>query len=130
MLILQNTSVPKGSLQTLVKSMTHKKTSVSVVQLLRVILLSPSHSLSQGLQSESQKLFNIAQELLHTEEAYVKRLNLLDQVSFTLFPVSCTLLSFASNPRKCFTQNPCTMSVLTNTSVFTSKTSQLNDLYS
>uniref|UniRef100_A0A4W4DYS1 FYVE, RhoGEF and PH domain containing 3 n=1 Tax=Electrophorus electricus TaxID=8005 RepID=A0A4W4DYS1_ELEEL len=31
----------------------------------------------------SQKLFNIAKELLHTEEAYVKRLNLLDQVFCT-----------------------------------------------
>ncbi|XP_040910089.1 faciogenital dysplasia isoform X3 [Toxotes jaculatrix] len=30
--------------------------------------------------SETQKLLNIAKELLHTEEAYVKRLNLLDQV--------------------------------------------------
>ncbi|XP_026870822.2 faciogenital dysplasia isoform X3 [Electrophorus electricus] len=38
---------------------------------------------SKGLQSESQKLFNIAKELLHTEEAYVKRLNLLDQVFCT-----------------------------------------------
>ncbi|XP_076859221.1 faciogenital dysplasia isoform X2 [Brachyhypopomus gauderio] len=37
----------------------------------------------KGLQSESQKLFNIAKELLHTEEAYVKRLNLLDQVFCT-----------------------------------------------
>lgn len=31
--------------------------------------------------SETQKLLNIAKELLHTEEAYVKRLNLLDQVT-------------------------------------------------
>ncbi|XP_015276670.1 PREDICTED: FYVE, RhoGEF and PH domain-containing protein 3, partial [Gekko japonicus] len=30
--------------------------------------------------SEPQKLFNTANELLHTEEAYVKRLHLLDQV--------------------------------------------------
>lgn len=30
--------------------------------------------------SEAQKLLNITKELLHTEEAYVKRLNLLDQV--------------------------------------------------
>ncbi|KAG7332227.1 hypothetical protein KOW79_004061 [Hemibagrus wyckioides] len=42
-------------------------------------------------QSESQKLFNIAQELLHTEEAYVKRLNLLDQVF-------CTKLTAAGIP--------------------------------
>ncbi|XP_026126286.1 FYVE, RhoGEF and PH domain-containing protein 3-like [Carassius auratus] len=34
----------------------------------------------EGLPSESQKLLNIAKELLQTEEAYVKRLNLLDQV--------------------------------------------------
>ncbi|XP_053480597.1 faciogenital dysplasia [Ictalurus furcatus] len=45
----------------------------------------------KGLQSESQKLFNIAQELLHTEEAYVKRLNLLDQVF-------CTKLTEAGIP--------------------------------
>lgn len=31
--------------------------------------------------SEAQKLLNIARELLHTEEAYIKRLNLLDQVT-------------------------------------------------
>ncbi|XP_072538303.1 faciogenital dysplasia isoform X2 [Salminus brasiliensis] len=42
-------------------------------------------------KSESQKLFNIAQELLHTEEAYVKRLNLLDQVF-------CTKLTEAGIP--------------------------------
>ncbi|XP_051964304.1 FYVE, RhoGEF and PH domain-containing protein 3-like [Xyrauchen texanus] len=34
----------------------------------------------KGLQCDSQKLLNIAKELLQTEEAYVKRLNLLDQV--------------------------------------------------
>lgn len=34
--------------------------------------------------SEAQKLLNIAKELLHTEEAYVKRLNLLDQVTTRL----------------------------------------------
>uniref|UniRef100_A0A3Q3XAE1 FYVE, RhoGEF and PH domain containing 3 n=1 Tax=Mola mola TaxID=94237 RepID=A0A3Q3XAE1_MOLML len=33
--------------------------------------------------SEAQKLLNIARELLHTEEAYVRRLNLLDQVFCT-----------------------------------------------
>ncbi|XP_053325556.1 FYVE, RhoGEF and PH domain-containing protein 3, partial [Spea bombifrons] len=33
--------------------------------------------------TEPQKLFNIASELLHTEEAYVKRLHLLDQVFCT-----------------------------------------------
>lgn len=33
--------------------------------------------------SQSQKLLNIAKELLQTEEAYVKRLNLLDQVTHT-----------------------------------------------
>uniref|UniRef100_A0A4W4DYR6 FYVE, RhoGEF and PH domain containing 3 n=1 Tax=Electrophorus electricus TaxID=8005 RepID=A0A4W4DYR6_ELEEL len=42
-----------------------------------------THASERGLQSESQKLFNIAKELLHTEEAYVKRLNLLDQVFCT-----------------------------------------------
>lgn len=31
--------------------------------------------------SEAQKLLNIAKELLHTEEAYIKRLHLLDQVT-------------------------------------------------
>lgn len=30
---------------------------------------------------KSQKLLHIAQELLHTEETYVKRLHLLDQVA-------------------------------------------------
>ncbi|KAI4589206.1 hypothetical protein MJG53_003614 [Ovis ammon polii x Ovis aries] len=33
--------------------------------------------------SEPQKLLHIAQELLHTEETYVKRLHLLDQVFYT-----------------------------------------------
>ncbi|XP_069499713.1 FYVE, RhoGEF and PH domain-containing protein 3 isoform X2 [Ambystoma mexicanum] len=41
--------------------------------------------------TEPQKLFNIANELLHTEEAYVKRLHLLDQVF-------CTKLSEAGIP--------------------------------
>lgn len=45
----------------------------------------------KGSQTEPQKLFNIAQELLHTEEAYVKRLNLLDQVF-------CTKLTAAGIP--------------------------------
>ncbi|XP_056098575.1 faciogenital dysplasia isoform X2 [Rhinichthys klamathensis goyatoka] len=45
----------------------------------------------RGLQSESQKLLNIAKELLQTEEAYVKRLNLLDQVF-------CARLTEASVP--------------------------------
>lgn len=39
--------------------------------------------------TEPQKLFNIANELLHTEEAYVKRLHLLDQV----IPLAINLLS-------------------------------------
>ncbi|XP_043089249.1 faciogenital dysplasia [Puntigrus tetrazona] len=34
----------------------------------------------ESLEVKSQKLLNIAKELLQTEEAYVKRLNLLDQV--------------------------------------------------
>ncbi|XP_077308214.1 FYVE, RhoGEF and PH domain-containing protein 3 [Lithobates pipiens] len=41
--------------------------------------------------TEAQKLFNIANELLHTEEAYVKRLHLLDQVF-------CTKLAAAGIP--------------------------------
>uniref|UniRef100_A0A8C6RCJ1 FYVE, RhoGEF and PH domain-containing protein 3 n=2 Tax=Nannospalax galili TaxID=1026970 RepID=A0A8C6RCJ1_NANGA len=41
--------------------------------------------------SDSQKLFHIAQELLSTEEAYVKRLHLLDQVF-------CTRLTEAGIP--------------------------------
>ncbi|XP_044156714.1 FYVE, RhoGEF and PH domain-containing protein 3 [Bufo gargarizans] len=41
--------------------------------------------------TEPQKLFNIANELLHTEEAYVKRLHLLDQVF-------CTSLADAGIP--------------------------------
>lgn len=41
--------------------------------------------------SEAQKLLNITKELLHTEEAYVKRLNLLDQVTAGL----CRRLSVA-----------------------------------
>ncbi|XP_029456728.1 FYVE, RhoGEF and PH domain-containing protein 3 [Rhinatrema bivittatum] len=41
--------------------------------------------------TEPQKLFHIANELLHTEEAYVKRLHLLDQVF-------CTRLSEAGIP--------------------------------
>ncbi|XP_068946684.1 FYVE, RhoGEF and PH domain-containing protein 3 isoform X1 [Petaurus breviceps papuanus] len=41
--------------------------------------------------TEPQKLFNIANELLHTEEAYVKRLHLLDQVF-------CTKLAEAGIP--------------------------------
>ncbi|XP_062315171.1 faciogenital dysplasia isoform X1 [Osmerus eperlanus] len=46
--------------------------------------------------SESQKLLNIARELLHTEEAYVKRLNLLDQVF-------CTKLTEAGIPQDVIT---------------------------
>ncbi|XP_050973726.1 faciogenital dysplasia isoform X2 [Labeo rohita] len=45
----------------------------------------------KGLPSDSQKLLNIAKELLQTEEAYVKRLNLLDQVF-------CARLTEASIP--------------------------------
>uniref|UniRef100_A0A7N4P5I8 FYVE, RhoGEF and PH domain containing 3 n=1 Tax=Sarcophilus harrisii TaxID=9305 RepID=A0A7N4P5I8_SARHA len=41
--------------------------------------------------TDPQKLFNIANELLHTEEAYVKRLHLLDQVF-------CTKLAEAGIP--------------------------------
>uniref|UniRef100_A0A452HNM7 FYVE, RhoGEF and PH domain containing 3 n=1 Tax=Gopherus agassizii TaxID=38772 RepID=A0A452HNM7_9SAUR len=46
--------------------------------------------------TEPQKLFNIASELLHTEEAYVKRLHLLDQVF-------CTKLSEAGVPAEVIT---------------------------
>ncbi|EMP27895.1 FYVE, RhoGEF and PH domain-containing protein 1, partial [Chelonia mydas] len=46
--------------------------------------------------TEPQKLFNIANELLHTEEAYVKRLHLLDQVF-------CTKLSEAGVPTEVIT---------------------------
>uniref|UniRef100_A0A8C4EJI3 FYVE, RhoGEF and PH domain containing 3 n=1 Tax=Dicentrarchus labrax TaxID=13489 RepID=A0A8C4EJI3_DICLA len=46
--------------------------------------------------SKAQKLLNIAKELLHTEEAYVKRLNLLDQVF-------CTKLTEAGIPQEVIT---------------------------
>ncbi|XP_055787998.1 FYVE, RhoGEF and PH domain-containing protein 3-like isoform X1 [Salvelinus fontinalis] len=46
--------------------------------------------------SETQRLLNIARELLHTEEAYVKRLNLLDQVF-------CTKLTEAGIPQEVIT---------------------------
>ncbi|XP_014000898.1 FYVE, RhoGEF and PH domain-containing protein 3 isoform X1 [Salmo salar] len=46
--------------------------------------------------SETQRLLNIARELLHTEEAYVKRLNLLDQVF-------CTKLTEAGIPQDVIT---------------------------
>ncbi|XP_008317601.1 faciogenital dysplasia [Cynoglossus semilaevis] len=46
--------------------------------------------------SEDQKLLNIAKELLHTEEAYVRRLNLLDQVF-------CTKLTEAGIPQEVIT---------------------------
>uniref|UniRef100_A0A8C7ZIN6 FYVE, RhoGEF and PH domain containing 3 n=1 Tax=Oryzias sinensis TaxID=183150 RepID=A0A8C7ZIN6_9TELE len=52
--------------------------------------------LSKGGCSEAQKLLNIAKELLHTEEAYVKRLNLLDQVF-------CTKLTEAGIPQEVIT---------------------------
>ncbi|XP_056131348.1 faciogenital dysplasia [Lampris incognitus] len=46
--------------------------------------------------SEAQKILNIARELLHTEEAYVKRINLLDQVF-------CTKLTEAGIPQDVIT---------------------------
>ncbi|KAK7878646.1 hypothetical protein WMY93_030482 [Mugilogobius chulae] len=46
--------------------------------------------------SEAQKLLNIAKELLYTEEAYIKRLNLLDQVF-------CTKLTEAGIPQDVIT---------------------------
>ncbi|XP_054902221.1 faciogenital dysplasia isoform X1 [Poeciliopsis prolifica] len=57
--------------------------------------LTDSHSDTHKC-SEAQKLLNIAKELLHTEEAYVKRLNLLDQVF-------CTKLTEASIPQDVIT---------------------------
>nr|XP_031303028.1 FYVE, RhoGEF and PH domain-containing protein 3 isoform X3 [Camelus dromedarius] len=47
-------------------------------------------------RSEPQKLLHIAQELLHTEETYVKRLHLLDQVF-------CTQLTEAGIPSEVIT---------------------------
>lgn len=38
------------------------------------------HSVSLPQETNEQKLFKIASELLQTEKAYVARLNLLDQV--------------------------------------------------
>ncbi|KAM8864203.1 faciogenital dysplasia isoform 2-T2 [Spinachia spinachia] len=46
--------------------------------------------------SDTQNLLNIAKELLHTEEAYVKRLNLLDQVF-------CTKLTETGIPQEVIT---------------------------
>ncbi|KAM8930764.1 FYVE, RhoGEF and PH domain-containing protein 3 [Pelodytes ibericus] len=45
--------------------------------------LSKTDTIDPAKCTEPQKLFNIASELLHTEEAYVKRLHLLDQVFCT-----------------------------------------------
>lgn len=44
---------------------------------------------SPQCSSEAQKLLNIAKELLHTEEAYVRRLDLLDQVTRSLAALLC-----------------------------------------
>nr|XP_061802183.1 FYVE, RhoGEF and PH domain-containing protein 3-like [Nerophis lumbriciformis] len=57
--------------------------------------LTDAHTEAQKC-SEAQRLFNIAKELLHTEEAYVKRLNLLDQVF-------CTKLTEAGIPQDVIT---------------------------
>ncbi|XP_005749123.1 faciogenital dysplasia isoform X2 [Pundamilia nyererei] len=57
--------------------------------------LTDTHSEAQKC-SEAQKLLNIAKELLQTEEAYVKRLNLLDQVF-------CTKLTEAGIPQDVIT---------------------------
>ncbi|OBS57869.1 hypothetical protein A6R68_11002 [Neotoma lepida] len=51
----------------------------------------PEENVSLTQCSDPQKLLNIAQELLHTEEAYVRRLHLLDQVF-------CTKLTEAGIP--------------------------------
>ncbi|XP_061650113.1 faciogenital dysplasia isoform X1 [Phyllopteryx taeniolatus] len=57
--------------------------------------LTDAHTEAQKC-SEAQRLLNIAKELLHTEEAYVKRLNLLDQVF-------CTKLTEAGIPQDVIT---------------------------
>ncbi|XP_077459925.1 faciogenital dysplasia [Stigmatopora argus] len=57
--------------------------------------LTDSHTEAQKC-SEAQRLLNIAKELLHTEEAYVRRLNLLDQVF-------CTKLTEAGIPQDVIT---------------------------
>ncbi|KAF7664843.1 hypothetical protein LDENG_00161820 [Lucifuga dentata] len=59
------------------------------------VYVTDTHSEAQKC-SEAQKLLNIAKELLHTEEAYVKRLNLLDQVF-------CTKLTEAGIPQDVIT---------------------------
>nr|DBA18685.1 TPA: hypothetical protein GDO54_016904 [Pyxicephalus adspersus] len=58
--------------------------------------LTKTESIDTTKCTEAQKLFNIANELLHTEEAYVKRLHLLDQVGDR---VSLKQLSRSTNPR-------------------------------
>ena len=57
----------------------------------KVTLFRPQEDVSLTQCSDPQKLLHIAQELLHTEEAYVKRLHLLDQVF-------CTKLTEAGIP--------------------------------
>ncbi|XP_077368187.1 faciogenital dysplasia [Festucalex cinctus] len=57
--------------------------------------LTDAHTEAQKC-SEVHRLLNIAKELLHTEEAYVKRLNLLDQVF-------CTKLTEAGIPQDVIT---------------------------
>uniref|UniRef100_G3TK13 FYVE, RhoGEF and PH domain containing 3 n=1 Tax=Loxodonta africana TaxID=9785 RepID=G3TK13_LOXAF len=56
-----------------------------------ILRLHPEADFSVTQSTKPQQLFNIARELLHTEEAYVKRLHLLDQVF-------CTRLTEAGIP--------------------------------
>ncbi|KAM9324454.1 FYVE, RhoGEF and PH domain-containing protein 3 [Gastrophryne carolinensis] len=58
--------------------------------------LTKAENIDTNKCTEAQKLFNIANELLHTEEAYVKRLHLLDQVF-------CTKLAAAGIPPEVIT---------------------------
>ncbi|XP_052583994.1 FYVE, RhoGEF and PH domain-containing protein 3 [Peromyscus californicus insignis] len=57
----------------------------------KIIPSGPEENVSLTQCSDPQKLLHIAQELLHTEEAYVRRLHLLDQVF-------CTKLTEAGIP--------------------------------
>lgn len=57
----------------------------------KITLSRPEEDVGLTKHSDPQRLLHIAQELLHTEEAYVKRLHLLDQVF-------CTKLTEAGIP--------------------------------
>lgn len=129
-----NTLIPKGSPSDAWEISDLQKKLCAVVSSNFTWLVS---FLSQGLQSESQKLFKIAQELLHTEEAYVKRLNLLDQVHFTYIYTLNTISCFRHytffviscfKPKYIFTSNPCYLTA--HIFVITSVKSQINYLHS